>query len=183
MSSIAAYKTGIKRLIFMLTLLLVGCSQFTAARWPTAIPTLAVELNPEAARTYLELRDTWEQIPTEVYVYAFEWNCECPGAEHGRVVVGIRDGKVSNLEAIRDTRVSLDEQHYGDFKSVDQLLDMVRNAINSNAASIDIEMSDPDRPFRGGFEVRIDRDANVPGDEIAWTYGAMINLSRYVRTP
>lgn len=166
-----------KRLPYVLVLLLAGCAQVAPTPVPTPTPRLAAEFHPEAAATYLELREWWDRVDPERYVYGFKWNCECPGAEHDVVAVAVKDGRVKGLESVRNNRADLDERHHVDFETMDSLFDIIRDAINDNAASVEITVNAPRSPFGRGLDVFIDRDDALAGDEIGWTLTGLINTS------
>jgi len=121
-------------ILVLTTVLVIGC---TSANDETPAPTEVPDPNAIADPQHAldAARTLWAANGGDDYDLTFSWQCFCGPDYNQRVNIEVRSATVE-AGAVADTGVPLTPDWLAEYRTVEQLFDLVQQAIDENAAEI-----------------------------------------------
>ena len=118
-----------------------------------------------AAAELRKAREKWEKSGSENYTFHFRWQCFCIQEYVSLVALNVEGGKVVSGSYVEGGR-GLESERLADYMPIDQLFDLIQEAIDRDAHSIRAEY-DPELGFP--VDVYIDYDEMMADEEKGFT--------------
>ena len=140
-------------------------SLLPAAALLLVLPSCAILDDFEEDDEAREHRRVWLRHDIDAYTFDFQRSCFClEGATRG-VTIRVEDGAIVEVTDRRTGEpVPQDEWHY--FRTVDELFEVVLDAVDREADDIDVEY---DREYAFPRRISIDYIENAVDDEVVFT--------------
>lgn len=125
-------------ILVLTAVLLVGCTSANGETpSPTPLPTEAPDPNSLSDRQHAldAARALWAANGGEDYDLTFSWQCFCIIDYVQRVDIEVRGGTVE-AGAVTDTGVPLNQDQLAEYRTVEQLFELIQDAIDEDAAEI-----------------------------------------------
>ncbi len=122
-----------------------------------------------------EAMDSWDAFATTNYAFDFNWVCFCLIEWVSKVTLTASGGAIISADFVESGEPVTDEQQLNFYKTVDGLFDVIQDAIDRSAVSIQVEY-DPDL----GYPVSafIDYETQLADEELGFEVSNVLKVER-----
>ena len=124
--------------------------------------------NNELGEIQAELNNNlskWASKSVTDYQYTFRWSCFCTEDFVKPVIISVRNGMINTVVYV-DSGNSVDESHFGRYRTVEELFDFIQDAIDEKAYEISVSY-DPELGYP--TSASIDYSKGIIDEEMAFT--------------